>query len=483
MYFIVLFLLIPFFAFALNISEEFAVQTALKNSLESKKIQSEQKSYNLVLSEAESFLDWQIFTQFDSKTKQQNTLNFFENPLQKNQNFSLGIDKYFLTGTNVLLLYSHIYSDRQFNTEFTKISDSPTTVFTQQIGLKIEQDISLFGYADRRRWNIARLKAEQQKLKLMEEKENLILKTVQQFWATYTQWLGLQLQITKQKDYRNLLRVTKEKNKYGYIKPGELYQIQAEWEKVKQDNFLQQTEYQDELAKLLDLMNIPPSNKKVKFIIARTPPPPSNKWNIPKNPRKTALLKKNFLIQKERLQLQKTSTYPVVKLFGSYNIGGYETDFFSAWKGLKDRNTQDYSVGVKLSYPFSTSSVRKKRVELSKQALSATKWEWKIGEQEFERLTDELKRNLTSLYSAVKSSEKIRRLRAKSYKEIRKAFLQGRLDVFQLIQAKNFALQSEIKKAVFMSLYYESLTYALALQDELIPSYIKKTSTKKKKSK
>ena len=124
-------------------------------------------------------------------------------------------------------------------------------------------------------------------------------------------------------------------------------------------------------------------------------------------------------------------------------------------------------------------------MELSKQALSATKWEWKMGEQEFERLTNQLKRNLTSLYSAVKSSEKIRRLRAKSYKEIRKAFLQGRLDVFQLIQAKDFALQSEIKKAVFMTLYHESLTYALALQDQLIPFYIKKkpqntSSTKKK---
>ena len=233
MYFIVLLLFTPFFAIALNISEEFAVQTALKNSLESKKIQSEQKSYNLVLSEAESFLDWQVFARFNFEETKQNTLNFFENPLEKNQDFSFGLEKYFLTGTDIKFLYSHLYLNREFNTEFTKISDSPTSVFRQKIALKMEQDISLFGYADRRRWHIARLKAERQKLNLMEEKENLILKTVQQFWETYAQWLALQLQITKQKDYRNLLQVTKEKNKYGYIKPGELYQIQAEWGESK----------------------------------------------------------------------------------------------------------------------------------------------------------------------------------------------------------------------------------------------------------
>ena len=107
--------------------------------------------------------------------------------------------------------------------------------------------------------------------------------------------------------------------------------------------------------------------------------------------------------------------------------------------------------------------------------MEESQWDLEITRKKFKQMMEHNQKNLQALYAVLKKAERIDRLRAKSYKEIRKAFLQGRLDVFQLISAKELTLLSKMEEAHFKSRYYQTLALAYAMRDEM-PVYINKKS-------
>ena len=457
----------------MNLSQDLVIQKILKDSLEYQKIQAHKKTIGKETAAAEAFLDWRFFLRADLSSQEQNTLSFFENPLQERQRFLSGLEKRFSTGTRIKLQYSLFHFEREFSPEFKRISSAPAATVQHKLGLEIEQDLlrNIFGHEDRLKLNIASYQAETQRIKLLEETEDLILRAIQQFWKTYISYLSLQLEISKEKDYRSLTQITKEKGKYGYLKPGELNQIRAEWEQAKQEVILQKLDYEDQLKKLFDLLNDQPI-KNIKFTIKnKIPSVPIFGKNLSQTPRKVSLMQKHLLIQKQQLKLHQSTTWPALKFFGSYNIGGYNEDLSSSFSGLTEGENRDYSIGIKLSYPLPSTGTRRKRIAFSEQAVEASQLEVKITKKEFERLIFSTQANLYTLHKALKSAERVHRFRARSYKEIRKAFLQGRLGVFELISAKEFSLLSEIKKAQFTARYWQALAYAQAVRDELISAY------------
>ena len=305
-------------------------------------------------------------------------------------------------------------------------------------------------------------KVEQKRIKLIEEKEDLILKATRQFWLAYISYLSFKLKLEKKKDYTDLVRITKRKKDYGYLKPGELSQIQAEWEQAKQELTLERWKYKDQTAKLFNLLNIP-KPKNINFIINKNPPaPPKLESSLPQTHRTVLLMKKNLLIKEQQLKLQKSRAYPTLKFFGSYGIGGYDKDFSSSFEGLKNRNNRNHSFGVKFSYPLPSTKIRGNRISLSKQAVETSRLQLEITKKDFEILTNSTQKQLYALYTALKIAGKIHRLRTTAYKEIRKAFLQGRLSVFELISAKEFALLSEMEKGSLTAQYYQALIGAKA---------------------
>ncbi len=464
------FAITPGVSHSLNLSQQSVVRIILENSLEYKKIQSDEKARWIDTASAEAFLDWRFFLQADLNSREQNTLNFFENPLKETWTVSSGLKKAFLTGTHVKFQYSYLQMDTEFNPEFKKISNPPTATARQSLKWEVQQDLlrNIFGYEDRMKLNIAYARTEQKRIKLLEEKEDLILKAIQQFWLSYISHLSLQQKVLKKKDYADLFRITKQKKKYGYIRPGELSQIQAEWEKAKQEQILQKKDHEDQLAKLFNLLNVQQTNK-VHFIIDNhLPPPPTFKEDLPQTPRTVLLMKKNLFIQEQQLKIQKAGARPTLKLFGFYEIGGYDRNFSSSFEGLTEAKNQNHSFGVKFSYPLPATRTRRKRVDWSEHAVEASQLELEITKKEFERLKDSTQKQLQSLYMALKSAEKIHRLRTQSYSEVRKAFSQGRLNVFELITAKEFSLLSEIEKVLLKSQYHQALAYAQAVRDRLI---------------
>ena len=456
---------------SIYLSPKQVAQKVLNHSLRYQKVQAEEQASPKQQVEVMAFLDWQFFAQTHFNSQTQTPLQFFETSLEDKNQTITGIEKQFLTGTRFKGQYFFTHLEKDFTPEFKKISSAPSSTFKQGIKLEIEQDLwrNIFGYEDKIKIQIATAKTKALKIKLLEAKEDLILQALNQFWIAYISQVDLKLTKTKAQDYKTLFYLTKKKQALGYIKPGELTQIQAEWERAKQQMRWQKTDYENKTAKLLELINHQGLVKLTPPI--EIPPPSTHKTPWPQNPRAVMLRQQQLFIQEQELARQKSTTWPSLKLFGSYSISGYDTDLSSSFEGLKERRNQNHSVGVKFLYPFSSSSVRKKRIHFHEQALEASRHSLAISQKEFMLLQEQSQKNIITLYQNFKSTKKILKLRTQSYKAIRKAFLQGRLSVFDLIKARELSLLAEQEKNITKAKYYQALDYKKAEQDQLIPFY------------
>ncbi|MCZ0933160.1 MAG: hypothetical protein OXJ52_08420, partial [Oligoflexia bacterium] len=59
------------------------------------------------------------------------------------------------------------------------------------------------------------------------------------------------------------------------------------------------------------------------------------------------------------------------------------------------------------------------------------------------------------------------------FRELKKSFDQGRVDIFELINVENKLRESEIKKKRALSEYSLLLLQMLALRDQLVEGYLK----------
>lgn len=448
------------------------VKAVLTHSLEHKKIQASETAELIPLLEATAPLNWQFSTNFSKSSQEPFDFNISD---QKTGQFSSNLQKAFLTGTNLKLEY--LYTGIDINPSETTTIQLPDTA-TTNVNLSIEQDLiqNIFGMEDRAKLAVARHQVDLAKARLTEEKEDLIIQAIDQFWQTYISQLSLKLKQETKKDYKSLVKVTRSKKNYSYTRPGELNQILAELETANQEVLLQKTNYENKLQQLLNLLN----NQKYQTVRLKEPsslpanPPPLSK-ELEQTPRTVQLLQKKFFIQQEQSKILKSQTWPKVKLFASYGLGGQAENRDEAFKNLFDQRNQQYSYGIKLHYSIPSSRIYRKKTAIRKQALEASRLELEITKKDFNRLMQFTESDLNTLYQAIKSSEKIYKLRKLSYKQIRKAYLQGRLDVFQLIQAKKNSQASEIEHVTLLSRYHQALAYAYALRDELLNKY--KTTT------
>ena len=471
------------------LSFDSVIRKVINQSLEYKKIKASKMAQLSYIVQAEAPFDWQLFSTIRFHSREQNTLYIFENPSQESWDWLMGVEKKLSTGTQLKIKSSYLYTDKTFSQEHKRLftqnpsSDqsrfirTPDTTARNALSLEIEQDLlrNIFGYEDRYRLQIARENLNRSQIQLKEKVEDLIIRATKQFWNTYLSEFSLNLKKSEKQDYQELTRLARKKHIYGYLRPGELNQIQAELERTKQEVVLQELHYNDQLTRIVTLleMGLQDLNKLKLQIDKDIPPPPSFNKVLNKTPRRVELAQKNLLILEKELQIQKSQLLPTLKLFGSYGIDGYDTGPSSAWENLKTGKNHNYYLGVKFRYSIPNTKIRRDRIFVSEQAVEAGRWELKIAQKEFDRSLLIAKKHLHTLYQVIKNSKKIRRLRTRSYNEIRKAYSQGQLSIFDLISARKSALQSEMKTISLMAQYYELLAYNHALTDTLIGLYMK----------
>ena len=456
----------------LSLSMKFVVETVIKNSLEYKHISFKQSTLSLPVLVAIQPFNWE----WDFKLKRQSTLQDSVNADLGGKGSQLGnvfqdkwvlsseVNKKFLTGTKLSVKNSY------FSIDANNTGDNSENIL--QFG--VEQDIlrNIFGLEDQWLMDVAKARLSKAQMQLSEDTEALIVQAVRQFWNTCLSQLSLKLKQFKKRDYTELVRIARTKRKYKYLQPGELNQMRAELEFARQEVVLQTAHYKDELKRLFNLLNLKKPVKLVHCQIDKKVSKPPG-FKAPKvTPRLVAKMKEELRIKENELAIEKSKSLPSIKLFSSYDIGGKGKDSYDSWQRLKNLDSSGYDIGIRLNYSFPNYSILKKNLFIHNQEVEAGRVDLKLAQQEFDRLLSLTKIHLDSLQSAVKSSGKVYRLRALSYKEIRKAYLQGRLNVFSLITAREFAQQSEMENIELIAKYYIELTKAYALTDQLIARYI-----------
>ena len=450
-------------AAALTVSMHSYVKLVLAQSMEYKKIQAGKTAGLEPLFQAKAVLDWNLSSSWD-----------FLQPVEAVKSiepvslFSSRLEKSFLTGTHINLQYSYLAGE--FSTA-KKLTDEKKHPFH----LGIEQDLmrNIFGYEDRTAMAKAQAQVELNHIKLMEETEDLIIQSIDRFWQAYISQLKLKLKRSTKKDYQDLMKITRSKKHYSYTRPGEWNQILAELEKAKQDLILQKMDYEDQIKKLADLLNSPSRHSSITLTRPSSLPsaPPVLSTTTAKTSRAVQLLQKKFFIQQENLKTRKSQTWPALKLYAGYGFEGP-----SALKSFGPGIDKNYSYGLKFQYFIPSSGVRLKRTTIQEQAVEASRLDLEISKKDFHRLMNFTQKNLQALYQAVNMSKKIYKLRGKSYKQIRRAYLQGRLNVFELIAAKTSSQSSEVEHIMLLSQYYNALAVAYALRDELLDQYLLKNN-------
>ena len=464
------------FSHAVTLSQKWVLKKVLENSLEYQKIQSQKKALNTITSESLAFLDWNMFLESKLKKQIHTPLQFFETPQKEEFIISSGLQKKILTGTVFKIQYNYIQEDKEFTDQFKKISSTPTATWRDSVSLNLEQDLwrNFFGVEDRLKLKIATARQSIESIKLEEGTEALLLEALEQFWTAYVSFVSLNAKQSKQRDYAQLLSIIRKKSRYGKTRPGHLNQIQAEWEQAKQDWILQKRNYEDDLDKLLDLLNIQKNSSFTFKIEKKVLPPPKFKIDPLFEERKVLLAKQSLLIQRYQKDIQKSLSNPTLQLLGSYTVGGYNTDRDSSFKDLIDSKNRNYFIGLNFRYPFSATEERRKKIDYYTAKVDASELDLKIRKKEFQQMVDSSRKGVLTLYQILLSTKRIHFLRKKSYREIRKAFLDGRLSVFDLIRAKELSLFAEIAKAQWKAKYYQTLAYTYAIQDQLTDLYLKK---------
>ena len=432
----------------LTLSMKKVIQTVIKNSLEYKNILARQNTLILPVLKTQNIFNWKLNSEFKNTFQTQGIDG------SNTQTLLSQLEKKTITGTKAAIEHSALAA----------AASAP-----YKLKFKIEQDLlrNILGKEDQYLIQKAAAQTKLKQLQLREETESLIEQAALQFWAACLSKLSLKLKQFKKRDYQELARLARKKHKYKYLRPGELNQMRAELEGAKQEVIIQKAHYKDQLKLLLNLLQMPNIKKMHCQITKNIPPPPVfKKQQSP--PRLITIRQKNIFIKEKELALQKSKNLPFVKAFSTYDLNTNTEPSLETFT-----QPPGWSLGVKVQYAWPSYKNLKQNVFVKQQALEAEKLNLQTEQNELDRLITLAKNNLQSLYLSVKSSKKIHRLRALSYKQVRKAYLEGRLSVFELISAREAAQQSEMDNISFIAKYYTELIRSQALNDELLTLYMK----------
>lgn len=468
---------LPLPSYSLSLSQDYVLKKTLEQSPYLNKIKWQNRRALSRLKEKQySLYNTQWSLQWSSLDKNNPLTSPFIPVQEHRKNFQMSLKQRLPFG----LQFSSTYTDlnnRSMNSEFLSQVDSPNFSYNKNISLGVDLDLlkNSFGYQERLAFSIFDLSKTLLSWKYLEETEQLVLKATGQYWKVYIAWASLEQIKQSYRGYGKLVRESRNKKQYNFLRPGERPQILAEYENLKQVLLEKERDYQDNLKELMIILNLEKTTK-IRFRNKTTFPLP--KLSFQKSLKKLRLVKiKNQQLKEQAFQLKisKNNLLPSLRLQGKKGwLSGSSEE--SDYKFLKIPTDKEfYEFGFKLSYPlFSKSSFAK--VQAEKYKLKEQTADFNIFMKELELQKNSLQKQVLIAYKNLNSSKKVSRYRRQAFSEIRTSFYQGRVDTSQMIMAENQMREAEVKKAIALSQYSLALLNWKALTDQLVEPYIKSES-------
>ena len=385
---------------------------------------------------------------------------------QIHSDFNHPINQTYSPGVFTSSLSRNFFSGTALTGEYTRFLGTETSFIPHHFTFSVKQSLmqNFLGLKDRRTYQKAKHEMELTQIQLQLETLKLITDALEAYWESYKSHVQMNLNYNTLKDYEKLLKVVERKQKLSFIRPGELSGMRAEAELSLRRWKESKVQYETLMQKLLSIIRPlqKPSVRDIQDIVFKIPdtlssPPRLSQENTDDSV-KVKSLRKHLQVREKSLSISKLNLFPKIELRSSITLGSlFLLNLKSRSRALKDipyNKKWNYYVGLHFSYPFSFKIPPWKVLTLNEKNFKAAKLALETGQEEQTRDRGILRESLKTIFQSLESAKKIRKLRKRAYQQIRKAWLQGRLTLFELVQAREAYLYSRLEVAGFLAEYH-----------------------------
>lgn len=454
----------------ITLSEKTIKELALKQGPKALEVRLKYQQFHLDPVKTRSAYDWNLIaeTGFEyDKSASLLTSGTSVSPKYERYRTTLSLQKPFTTGT-LLGLEMNSLSQR-VDTSIYPANPPPSTQNLDSAGVILEQAIlgNFFGIADRATVSAAELTYQANNVSLANELEDVVLEAIRQFWNTYVSQETYKEALNSRDRYKTLVDAVKKKTQLGYTNPGDLPQVQAEYETRDQRVKTTTTDYKKNVETLLTLLALP-ANTIINFEI------PKEVYPVPKLAAKK--VEDLRLIRAQRLRADsaiqsldaaESLRYPTLKLVGRASTSGLGDTAENSFSELESGKKPKYYVGFKFQYNFG-SDIQNETVTNRKLTRDLEETRLQRQLMESQDLQAQAERQAQTAYEITLSTKKQRNFREKASQELTRSYGQGRTDISILITSLNNFFDSEVQYFRALGDYAISLTQWAAVRDELV---------------
>lgn len=455
----------------ITLSQRTVAELVLKQGTKTQEVNLKYQQFRLGPAQALAAYDWRLSA--ESGFEYDKSVALLTSFTQNNNKYeryktAVSLQKPFTTGTLLGLELNRLSQKADYDAFIANPPPSQQTL--DSVGLTLEQSLlgNFFGASDRATVNAAELTYRANNVIRANELEDVVLQSIRLFWNAYVSQENFKEAVNSRDRYKKLVDAVKKKTSLGYSNPGDLPQVQAEFETREQKVKSTSNEYLANLENLLTLLNLDPATE-VKFEVPKQIP------EVPKLTEKNTDELREVQSQKLKVQAAKetltsveSAGYPVLNFVGKIYSTGVDEAPGNSYSELVSGTRPKYYAGLKFQFSFGadlqneTIINRKMTKELEEARLSRQLLEAKDREIQAQR-------KVHATYAIALSAEKQKGFREKASQELNRSYTQGRTDISLLITALNNFFDSEVQYSRAVGEYAIALNEWAATRDELIP--------------
>jgi outer membrane protein TolC len=377
------------------------------------------------------------------------------------------------TGTLFQLDYARLSQSAYYSTlvsAYPPIPTGPTSLTQDLFTFTIEQKLlnNFFGLADRAKLRAAEETFKAQEVSRTDSLQTVVLDTIKAYWDAYVAKETFKEALSSRDRYKKLVGQIKQKANYGYAKPGELSQVQAEYEGQEQAVKKASADYLAKEENLVTLLNLEPETE-IEFEIENTVPPVPKLTPVEVE-RLRVMRAQRYRADSARDQLtaSKSTAYPELNLVGKLYSSGYDETAGASLSSATSGTHPKYYVGAKFVYYFGSNYQNE---DVLNKKVTRELEETKLARQKLEQMDvmSQAERSVQANYAIVQSAVAQNDFRVKAVQELTRTYGQGRTEIKVLIDAINNQFTTEVALSRAIGDYQIALNQWAAVRDELIP--------------
>lgn len=452
-------LFLNFFAFhslyaaQMNLSQDQVLKLTEKQSPEVQKLRNIRASQEALYAQASSELNFNLNLALEKKSSKFRSTNGFNITETDADVASVQLSKLFATGTALTLSGSRTSLDLTFSpTSTPPVLETTEDVFS--IGLSQNLWNNFFGEASRANLEAAKARLLSSEIQTEIQFEAIVIQNLQLYWKAVTSKKIADETEVSLKRYANLVSQVKRKNSFGTAQPGELSQVQAEFE--AQGSALQTARdmARADLENLKTALGLTASDA----VTLNPRPNPSSLSDSFAKPSDISNLRRFKILELDKesavsfSRSQESRAAPQLNAFVQYGTQGLNNDSLGQ---VTRSEYPETTLGLRYSQSFGNGLNDKLKASAQAEASSA-KIDFSLSVQRLNDRAQALYDNLKTATTTYNSLVREREFRLKAANDYTRAFNQGRVDIQNLIQVLNSNSNVEAQLARAQG-QYESL--------------------------